>query len=134
MQFSSTFAGRDMSAILGRDIIWDSEAFSVSKYVRISPSKIRRILRYIEGEYYSEALLILKNLPYASCYPVIKTLRSAAANALNSKKFKDNPRTLRIKSAFVNKGPTMKRFRSRAQGRSYGILKKTSHITIVITQ
>jgi len=112
----------------------EKETFAISKYVRMSPGKVRRILRQIQGLYYYEAMTVLKFLPYSSCHPVIKVLHSAAANALHSKKFKQNQVTLRIKSAFVNKGPTLKRFLPRAQGRAYGILKRTSHITIVITQ
>ena len=107
-----------------------NEIKAVSKYVRISPSKIRRILRQIQGKTYSEALLILEFMPYASCAPIIKVLRSATANARNN--FGKDEKKLVIKSAFADQGPTMKRFRPRAQGRAYRILKATSHITIVM--
>ena len=102
----------------------------VSKYVRMSPSKIRRVLRQIQGKTYSEALLLLEFMPYASCAPIIKVLRSATANARNN--FGLDETKLVIKSAFADQGPTMKRFRPRAQGRAYRILKATSHITIVM--
>ena len=102
----------------------------VSKYVRMSPSKIRRVLRQIQGKTYSEALLLLEFMPYASCAPIIKVLRSATANARNN--FGKDEKKLVIKSAFADQGPTMKRFRPRAQGRAYRILKMTSHITIVM--
>jgi large subunit ribosomal protein L22 len=110
--------------------IQQNEARAVSKYIRMSPSKIRRVLRQIQGKSYKDALIILEFLPYASCEPIIKVLRSAAANAKHNKGFDES--NLVIKSAFANQGPTMKRFRPRAQGRAYRILKATSHITIIV--
>jgi large subunit ribosomal protein L22 len=96
----------------------------------MSPSKIRRVLRQIQGKSYSEALLLLEFMPYASCAPIIKVLRSATANAKNNLGFDEA--NLTVKSAFADQGPTMKRFRPRAQGRAYRIQKATSHITIVM--
>ena len=61
-----------------------NEVRAVSKYIRMSPSKIRRVLKQIQGKPYKEALLILEYMPYASCEPIIKVLRSAAANAENN--------------------------------------------------
>jgi len=110
--------------------IQQNEARAVSKYVRMSPNKVRRVLRQIQGKSYKEALLILEFLPYASCEPIIKVLRSAAANARHNKGFDETDLT--VKSTFADQGPTMKRFRPRAQGRAYRILKFTSHITIVL--
>ena len=110
--------------------VQQNEARAVSKYIRMSPSKVRRVLRQIQGKSYKDALILLKFLPYASCEPIIKVLRSAAANAKHNKGFDES--NLVIKSAFANQGPTMKRFRPRAQGRAYRILKATSHITIVM--
>ena len=107
-----------------------NEIRAVSKYVRMSPSKISRVLRQIKGKTYSEALLLLEFMPYASCAPIIKVLRSATANARNN--FGMDEKKLVVKSAFADQGPTMKRFRPRAQGRAYRILKATSHITIVM--
>jgi large subunit ribosomal protein L22 len=107
-----------------------NETRAVSKYIRMSPSKIRRVLRQIQGKSYKDALIILEFLPYASCEPIIKVLRSAAANAKHNKGFDES--NLVIKSAFANQGPTMKRFRPRAQGRAYRIQKATSHITIIV--
>ena len=107
-----------------------NEVRAVSKYIRMSPSKIRRVLRQIQGKSYAEALLLLEFMPYASCTPIIKTLRSATANAKNNLGFDET--NLTVKSAFADQGPTMKRFRPRAQGRAYRILKLTSHITIVM--
>ena len=110
--------------------VQQNEARAVSKYIRMSPSKIRRVLQQIQGKSYSDALLVLEFLPYSSCEPIIKVLRSAAANAKHNKGFDE--KNLIIKSAFANQGPTMKRFRPRAQGRAYRILKATSHITIIV--
>jgi large subunit ribosomal protein L22 len=107
-----------------------NEVRAVSKYVRMSPSKIRRVLRQIQGKTYSEALMLLEFMPYTSCIPIIKVLRSATANAKNN--FGFNEKTLIVKSAFADQGPAMKRFRPRAQGRAYRIQKATSHITIVM--
>ena len=107
-----------------------NEIRAVSKYVRMSPGKIRRVLRQIQGKTYSEALLLLEFMPYASCAPIIKVMRSATANARNN--YGLDEKKLVVKSAFADQGPTMKRFRPRAQGRAYRILKATSHITIVM--
>ena len=107
-----------------------NEAQATSKYVRMSPTKVRRVLKQIQGKTYKDALTVLEFLPYASCEPIIKVLRSATANAKNNLGLDET--TLIVKSAFANKGPTMKRFRPRAQGRAYRILKSTSHITIVV--
>ena len=110
----------------------NNEVQAVSKYVRMAPNKIRRILRQIQGKSYEEALMLLTFLPHASCEPIIKVLRSAAANAKNNAGFNEN--NLIITKAFADQGPVMKRFRPRAQGRAYRILKHTSHITIVVTE
>jgi large subunit ribosomal protein L22 len=107
-----------------------TEVRAVSKYIRMSPSKIRRVLRQIQGKTYPDAITVLEFMPYASCIPIIKVLRSATANAKNNLGFDE--KTLTVKSAFADKGPTMKRFRPRAQGRAYKIQKATSHITIVM--
>ena len=115
---------------MNKSMLQKNEVRAISKYVRMSPSKIRRVLRQIQGKTYSEALLLLEFMPYASCAPIIKVLRSATANARNN--FGKDEKKLVIKSAFADQGPTMKRFRPRAQGRAYRILKMTSHITIVM--
>ena len=109
----------------------NNEVKAVSKYIRISPSKVRRVLRQIQGKSYKDALILLEFMPYASCEPIIKVLRSAAANARNNMNLDET--NLVVKSAFADQGPVMKRFRPRAQGRAYRILKYTSHITIVMS-
>ena len=107
-----------------------NETLAIAKYVRIAPSKIRRVLRQISGKTYKEALILLEFLPYDACQPIIKVLRSAVANAKNTRGIDETK--VRIKSAFADQGPVMKRFRPRAQGRAYRILKATSHITIIV--
>ena len=109
----------------------NNEVKAVSKYIRMSPSKVRRVLRQIQGKSYKDALILLEFMPYASCEPIIKVLRSAAANARNNMNLDET--NLVVKSASADQGPVMKRFRPRAQGRAYRILKYTSHITIVMS-
>ena len=109
----------------------NNEVKAVSKYIRMSPSKVRRVLRQIQGKSYKDALILLEFMPYASCEPIIKVLRSAAANARHNMNLDET--NLVVKSAFADQGPVMKRFRPRAQGRAYRILKYTSHITIVMS-
>jgi large subunit ribosomal protein L22 len=109
----------------------NNEVKAVSKYIRMSPSKVRRVLRQIQGKSYKDALILLEFMPYSSCEPIIKVLRSAAANARNNMNLDET--NLVVKSAFADQGPVMKRFRPRAQGRAYRILKYTSHITIVMS-
>lgn len=105
---------------------------AINKYIRISAIKVRQVLILIRGRSYLEALTLLKLLPYKACGPVWQVLNSAAANAENNDGItKEN---LRIKEVFANQGPTLKRFRPRAQGRGFQIRKPTCHITIVLEE
>jgi large subunit ribosomal protein L22 len=115
---------------MGKNLLQNNEVQAISKYVRMAPNKIRRILRQIQGKSYEEALMLLEFLPHTSCEPIIKVLRSAAANAKNNLGLDEAK--IFIKEAYADQGPVMKRFRPRAQGRAYRILKPTSHITIVV--
>lgn len=117
---------------MNKHTLQNNEVQAVSKYVRMAPNKIRRILRQIQGKSYEEALMLLTFMPHASCEPIIKVLRSAAANAKNNAGF--NEADLTITKASADQGPVMKRIRPRAQGRAYRILKHTSHITIVVAE
>jgi large subunit ribosomal protein L22 len=107
------------------------EVKAVAKRIRMAPNKIRRVLQQIQGKSYKEALTLIEFLPYSSCKPVMKVLRSAVANAKNNLGLDETQ--LGIKSAFTDKGPVIKRIRPRAQGRAYKILKATSSITIVLS-
>ena len=107
-----------------------NEIRAISKYVQTSPNKIRRVLKQIQGKKYSEALLLLKYIPYPSCTTIKKVICSARANATD--KLSVRKTDFLITSAFANKGPTRKKIRPRAQGKAYEILKRTSHITIIM--
>ena len=106
------------------------EAKAQARYVRVTPMKARRVVDLIRGLDASDAQAVLKFAPQAASEPVGKVLDSAIANATNN--LGADPRSLVVTKAFVDEGPTMRRFRSRAQGRAYRIRKRTSHITIVV--
>lgn len=101
---------------------------ATAKYLRLSPNKVRRILDQIRGKSYQEALLLLEFMPYKACRTIKKLLESAAANAANL--YGEPKNNLIIKTVSADKGPTLKRFQARAQGRAFSILKPTCHITI----
>jgi large subunit ribosomal protein L22 len=103
-----------------------------AKYLRLSPKKARRVLNQIRGYSYQDALMILEFMPYRACNPIWQVLNSAVANAENNLSL--NRQNLIIKSAFVDKGPTLKRFRPRAQGKGFPIKKPTCHISISLTK
>ena len=108
----------------------DNAALAQARYVRSTPMKTRRVIDLIRGKRADEALVLLQFAPQAASEPVGKVLASAVANAENNKQL--DPRTLWVSEAYVDEGPTMKRFRPRAQGRAYRIRKRTSHITVVV--
>jgi len=103
---------------------------AIARYIRMSPHKVRRVLDQIRGRTYQEALIILEFMPYRSCEPVLKVLRSAAANAENNEGMDRSK--LVVSQAFADQGPALKRFRPRAQGRAYQIRKPTCHITVAV--
>ena len=105
-------------------------ALAQARYVRMTPMKCRRVLDVVRGMPVQEALDILRFQPQAASEPVGKVVASAVANAENNKQL--DPRSLFISQAYVDEGPTLKRFRPRAQGRAYRIRKRTSHITVVV--
>src|SRR6201992_3990823 len=105
-------------------------AIARATYVRVTPMKARRIIDLIRGKDAQGALAMLKFAPQAASEPVAKVLASAIANAEHN--FSLAPDTLVISRAYVDEGPTLKRFRPRAQGRAYRIRKRTSHITIEV--
>jgi|TARA_B110000977_G_scaffold201542_1_gene296749 large subunit ribosomal protein L22 len=103
---------------------------SISKYIRMSPTKIRRVTNYISGCTYKDAIRILEFLPYRSCKVLLDTIKSAASNAEHN--YGLSKSNLYIKSSFVNSGPIIKRIRPRAQGRAFPIHKCTSHVTVIL--
>ena len=105
-------------------------ALAQARYVRMTPMKCRRVVDLVRGMPVQDALDQLRFQPQAAAEPVAKVIASAAANAENNKQL--DPATLFISSAYVDEGPTLKRFRPRAQGRAYRIRKRTSHVTVVV--
>jgi large subunit ribosomal protein L22 len=105
-------------------------ALAQARYVRMTPMKCRRVVDLVRGLPVQEALDILRFAPQAASEPVGKVLASAVANAENNNDL--DRRSLVVAQAYVDEGPTLKRFRPRAQGRAYRIRKRTSHITVVV--
>ena len=108
------------------------EAKAHLRYARIAPRKVQIVLDLIRGKDTKLAMAILKQTPKAASEPLQKLLKSAVANAENNQNMdKDN---LYVSECFVCPGPILKRIRPRAQGRAYRVLKRTSHITIVVKE
>jgi large subunit ribosomal protein L22 len=105
-------------------------ARAVARYVRVSPMKARRMVDLVRGLPAKEALTVLQFAPQAASEPVYKVLASAVANAENNERL--DPDSLLVSEIFVDEGPTLKRFRPRAQGRAYRIRKRTCHITVAV--
>ena len=108
------------------------EAKAIAKTVRIAPRKVRLVVDLIRGKSVAEAAAILRLTPKGSSVVVEKVLKSAAANAVNNNKM--DQKSLYVKEAFVNEGPTLKRYLPRAKGSANSLLKRTSHITIVLAE
>ena len=105
-------------------------ARAIARHVRVSPMKARRVVNLVRGLPAKEALTVLQFAPQQASEPVYKVLASAIANAENNERL--DPDSLLVAEAYVDEGPTLKRFRPRAQGRAYRIRKRTCHITIVV--
>jgi len=110
----------------------DKRPRAIARYVRISSRKVKTVIDLIRGKQIAEAKAILSATPKAATEPVMKLLNSAIANAENNKDLAVD--TLFVAEVFADMGPTLKRFRPRAQGRSSRIRKRTSHITIILDQ
>ncbi|SFM41233.1 LSU ribosomal protein L22P [Gracilibacillus orientalis] len=108
------------------------QAKAVAKSVRIAPRKVRLVIDLIRGKEAGEAISILKHTQRGASPVVEKLLNSAVANAEHN--YEMNPDNLVVSEAFVNEGVTLKRFRPRAQGRATQINKRTSHITVVLSE
>lgn len=105
-------------------------ATAVARFVRISPTKARRVIDLVRGKSVTEALDILRWAPQDASEPVAKVIASAAANAQNNEGL--DPSTLVVATVYADGGPTAKRIRPRAQGRAFRIRKRTSHITVIV--
>ncbi len=108
------------------------EARANLRYARISPRKVQIVLDLIRGKDADLAMAILKNTPKAACEPLVKLLGSAMANAENNHNMDKN--NLYVAECFVCPGPILKRIRPRAQGRAFRVLKRTSHVTLVLKE
>jgi large subunit ribosomal protein L22 len=112
------------------------ESIARVRHIRVTATKARRVVNLIRGKQAMEALAILKFSPQGASEPVYKLVASAIANARvkadASNSFLDE-QDLIVSEAFVDEGKTLKRFQARAQGRAFQILKRTSHITIVLS-
>jgi large subunit ribosomal protein L22 len=105
-------------------------AVAKARFVRVSPTKARRVIDLVRGKSVTDALDILRWTPQAASEPVAKVIASAAANAQNNGGL--DPATLVVATVYADGGPTAKRIRPRAQGRAFRIRKRTSHITVVV--
>ncbi|CAA9367674.1 MAG: LSU ribosomal protein L22p (L17e) [uncultured Nocardioidaceae bacterium] len=105
-------------------------SFAVGRYVRVTPMKARRVVEMVRGAQVDDALATLRFAPQAAADVVAKLVESAVANATTTEDLERN--SLVVSKAMVDEGPTLKRFRPRAQGRATRILKRTSHITVVV--
>ena len=108
------------------------EAKAKLSYLRISPRKVQIVLDLIRGKDVATAAAILMQTPKAASEPVLKLLKSAAANAENNHGM--DPEKLYVAFALADPGPIIKRFRPRAQGRAFRINKRTTHITVVLKE
>ena len=108
------------------------ETRAVAKYIRITPRKVRIVLDLIRGKNVAEAFAILKFTPKAGADVVEKVLRSAVANAENN--FDMDADKLFVKTAYADQGPTLKRIHPRSRGQAFKIMKRTSHVTIVVDE
>ena len=105
-------------------------SFAVARHVRMSPTKVRRVVDLVRGMDVKDALVTLKFAPQAASEPVYKVVASAAANAETAEALRSDD--LYISKAFVDEGVTLRRIRPRAKGSASRILKRGSHITVVV--
>ncbi|MEO7589418.1 MAG: 50S ribosomal protein L22 [Arachnia sp.] len=105
-------------------------SYAIARHVRMSSSKVRRVIDLVRGMPVAEALVALKFAPQAASEPVYKVVASAAANAENTEDLRSDD--LYISQAFVDEGVTLRRIRPRAKGSASRILKRGAHITVVV--
>ncbi|MBD5132609.1 MAG: 50S ribosomal protein L22 [Clostridiales bacterium] len=108
----------------------EQRPFATAKHVRIAPDKVRIVLALIRGRNVAEAMAILQATPKAASEQVFKVLNSAAANAEHNKGLSVDD--LYVAEAYADIGPTLKRFQPVSKGRAHHILKRTSHITVIL--
>lgn len=108
------------------------EAKAVGRYLRVTPRKARLVLDEVRGKSTSEALAMLKFTPNEAARYIEKVLNSAIANAENN--YAMDREALRVVRAYADTGPSLKRIQPRSMGRAYRILKRTSHITVIVAE
>jgi large subunit ribosomal protein L22 len=108
------------------------EVRATAKYIRLTPRKVRLVIDAVRGKDAADAIALLALMPQRAAKEVRKVVKSAVANAENN--FEIDPEGLVIKRIFADEGPTLKRFRPRAHGRVSPILKRSSHITVVVDE
>lgn len=109
-----------------------SEVKAIARFVRISPQKVRKIIGAVKGKPVDAGLNILKFMPQKAAGILEKALRSAVANADHNHDLDID--SLVVRNIIVDQGPTLKRFRARARGRGSRILKRSSHVTVVVAE
>lgn len=125
-------ATRSKAKALERAENKDRRPKAIAKYIRISPSKVQIVLDLIRGQDYKDAVAILKTTAKAAAEPILKCMNSAAANAeVNLGMNKD---ALYVAECYADQGPTLKRMQPVSRGRGYRILKRTSHITVILDE
>jgi large subunit ribosomal protein L22 len=125
-------ATRQREKAINRKENKDTRPKAIVKYVRMSSSKVKLVLDLIRGKSVAEAYAILMHTPKAASAVVTKLIKSAVANAENNMSL--SPEGLIVAEIFASEGPTLKRFRPRAQGRASRIRKRTSHITVILDE
>ncbi len=129
-ELETKMATRQREKALKRQQEKDKRPMAKARYIRISASKVKIVVDLVRGKSIAEAVAILKNTPKAASPVVEKVLNSAVANAENNQGLLRDD--LYIAEVFADQGPTLKRFRPRAQGRATRIRKRTSHITVIL--
>lgn len=108
------------------------EVFAHVKFVRMSPRKVKLVCDMIRGKDVKTAAALMSQTSKAACEPMAKLLKSAIANAENN--FNMDKKNLYVAECFVCPGPMLKRIRPRAQGRAFRVMKRTSHVTMVLRE
>lgn len=106
------------------------QAKAVARYIRIAPRKVRVVIDLIRGKSVSEAFAILRHTPKAASAVIEKVLKSAVANAEHN--YDMNADNLYVTAAYVDQGPTLKRIHPRSRGQAFKILKRSSHVTVIV--
>ncbi len=109
-----------------------NQAMAIAKFIRVPPRKARLVINEVRGRYAQDALAFLRFIPNRAAGYISKVLASAVANAANNHEL--DPNLLKLVEARVDEGPRMKRVQPRAQGRAYRILKRMSHITVIVEE